>query len=58
MRMCVCSLLIDSQTAEWIFTKLCRHDPRVPTKVFFFLAKKKKKKKNPENITPGRGKRN
>ena len=38
---------MDSQTAEWIWTTLCRHDPWVPTR---FLTKKIS-----ENGTPGWG---
>ena len=51
---CVGSM--DSQMAEWILTKLSKHDPWVPTKLK--KKKKKRKKKNSENVTPGEGKRN
>ena len=40
----VCVGSMDSQTAEWILMKLCRHDPCIPTTVFC--------PKTSENVTP------
>ena len=46
VKLCVCVCgggggSMDSQRAEWILTKLCRHDPWVPTKEEFKFSIKK-----------------
>ena len=49
--MCVYVGSMDSQMAEWILTKFCRHDPWVPYYGF-------SPKRNCKNVTTGGGKRN
>ena len=34
VKLCLCVGSMDRQMTKWILTKLCRHDPWVPPKVF------------------------